>query len=163
VESEISELSDVCPTDVLIIEGSWPGISYPRLPGHNVVGIVDDVGSGVLEWRVGQRVGVGWHGGHDGICHERRRGDFPNCRNHQIVGNIAITQRQRCSYLCVALRIAVENFHAANCLLASFGVTSFSSPVDKSRTNARITTSVGIHGCDLSFSACFCVCRFTSE
>jgi D-arabinose 1-dehydrogenase-like Zn-dependent alcohol dehydrogenase len=59
VESEISELSDVCPTDVLIIEGSWPGISYPRLPGHNVVGIVDDVGSGVLEWRVGQRVGAG--------------------------------------------------------------------------------------------------------
>jgi hypothetical protein len=80
-----------------------------------------------------------------------------------IPGNIAITQPQRCSHPCGALRIAVANFHAANCLFASFGVTSFNSPVDKSRTNPRITTFEGIHGCDLSFSTCFCVCQFTSE
>ena len=76
----------VCHSDALVVEGSWPGISYPRVPGHEVAGIVDAVGSGVLEWRVGQRVGVGWHGGHDGTCRECRRGDFRNCRNQKIPG-----------------------------------------------------------------------------
>jgi D-arabinose 1-dehydrogenase-like Zn-dependent alcohol dehydrogenase len=76
----------VCHSDALVVEGSWPGISYPRIPGHEVAGIVDAVGSGVLEWRVGERVGVGWHGGHDGTCRECRRGDFRNCRNQKIPG-----------------------------------------------------------------------------
>lgn len=76
----------VCHSDALVVEGSWPGISYPRVPGHEVAGIVDAVGSGVVEWRVGQRVGVGWHGGHDGTCRECRRGDFRNCRNQKIPG-----------------------------------------------------------------------------
>jgi D-arabinose 1-dehydrogenase-like Zn-dependent alcohol dehydrogenase len=76
----------VCHSDALVVEGSWPGISYPRVPGHEVAGIVDAVGSGVLEWRVGERVGVGWHGGHDGTCRECRRGDFRNCRNQKIPG-----------------------------------------------------------------------------
>jgi D-arabinose 1-dehydrogenase-like Zn-dependent alcohol dehydrogenase len=76
----------VCHSDALVVECSWPGISYPRVPGHEVAGIVDAVGRGVLEWRVGQRVGVGWHGGHDGTCRECRRGDFRNCRNQKIAG-----------------------------------------------------------------------------
>ena len=76
----------VCHSDSLVVEGSWPGISYPRVPGHEVAGIVDAVGSGVLEWRVGERVGVGWHGGHDGTCRECRRGDFRNCQNQKIPG-----------------------------------------------------------------------------
>jgi len=76
----------VCHSDVLTKEGYWPGIQYPRVPGHEVAGIVDEVGSGVSEWKKGQRVGVGWHGGHDGTCRECRRGDFRNCRNVQICG-----------------------------------------------------------------------------
>lgn len=76
----------VCHSDVLTKEGLWPGIEYPRVPGHEVVGTVDEVGAGVSEWSVGQRVGVGWHGGHDGTCDACRRGDFGNCRNHQIAG-----------------------------------------------------------------------------
>jgi len=76
----------VCHSDTFVVEGSWPGIAYPRVPGHEVAGIVDAVGSGVLEWRVGQRVGVGWHGGHDGTCRECRRGDFRNCQNQKIPG-----------------------------------------------------------------------------
>ncbi len=76
----------VCHSDALVVEGSWPGISYPRVPGHEVAGVVDAVGSGVVEWLVGQRVGVGWHGGHDGTCRECRRGDFRNCRNQKISG-----------------------------------------------------------------------------
>ena len=55
-------------------------------PGHEVAGIVDEVGAGVSDWKKGQRVGVGWHGGHDGTCRECRRGDFNNCRNLQIPG-----------------------------------------------------------------------------
>src|SRR6201993_5249225 len=76
----------VCHSDELTVEGSWPGIQYPRVPGHEVVGIIDEVGAGVSEWKHGQRVGVGWHGGHDNTCPECRRGDFRNCRNVKIPG-----------------------------------------------------------------------------
>jgi D-arabinose 1-dehydrogenase-like Zn-dependent alcohol dehydrogenase len=76
----------VCHSDAFTKEGSWPGIQYPRVPGHEVVGLVDRVGAGVAGWTKGQRVGVGWHGGHDGTCRECRRGDFRNCRNRQVPG-----------------------------------------------------------------------------
>jgi D-arabinose 1-dehydrogenase-like Zn-dependent alcohol dehydrogenase len=76
----------VCHSDVLTKEGLWPGVQYPRIPGHEVAGIIDDVGAGVSAWKKGQRVGVGWHGGQDGTCRECRRGDFRNCRNVQVCG-----------------------------------------------------------------------------
>src|SRR5215475_4066081 len=76
----------VCHSDALTKDGSWPGIQYPRVPGHEVVGIIDEVGAGVSEWTMGQRVGVGWHGGYDGTCVACRRGDFRNCRNMKIAG-----------------------------------------------------------------------------
>jgi len=76
----------VCHSDVLTKEGAWPGIQYPRVPGHEVAGIIDELGAGVSEWKKGQRVGVGWHGGQDGTCLSCRRGDFRNCRNLKIAG-----------------------------------------------------------------------------
>jgi D-arabinose 1-dehydrogenase-like Zn-dependent alcohol dehydrogenase len=76
----------VCHSDVFTKEGQWPGIQYPRVPGHEVVGIIDELGAAVSEWKTGQRVGVGWHGGHDNTCLECRRGDFRNCRNVKIPG-----------------------------------------------------------------------------
>jgi D-arabinose 1-dehydrogenase-like Zn-dependent alcohol dehydrogenase len=76
----------VCHSDELTKEGAWPGIQYPRVPGHEVAGIIDEVGSGVSEWKKGQRVGVGWHGGQDNTCPSCRRGDFRNCRNLKIPG-----------------------------------------------------------------------------
>ena len=76
----------VCHSDVLTKEGAWPGIEYPRVPGHEVAGVIDEVGDGVSEWKKGQRVGVGWHGGHDGTCLLCRRGDFRNCLNLKIPG-----------------------------------------------------------------------------
>jgi len=76
----------VCHSDVLTKEGAWPGIQYPRVPGHEVAGVIDEVGAGVSTWQKGQRVGVGWHGGQDGTCRECRRGDFRNCRNLKICG-----------------------------------------------------------------------------
>jgi D-arabinose 1-dehydrogenase-like Zn-dependent alcohol dehydrogenase len=76
----------ICHSDSLTKEGAWPGIQYPRVPGHEVAGIVDEIGNGVSFWKKGQRVGVGWHGGHDNTCRECRRGDFRNCRNVTIPG-----------------------------------------------------------------------------
>jgi D-arabinose 1-dehydrogenase-like Zn-dependent alcohol dehydrogenase len=76
----------VCHSDLFTKEGVWPGIQYPRVPGHEVVGIIDEVGDGVSEWKNGQRAGVGWHGGHDGTCRACRRGDFRNCQNLKIPG-----------------------------------------------------------------------------
>jgi len=76
----------VCHSDVLVKEGVWPGLQFPRVPGHEVAGVVDALGEGVSAWKVGQRVGVGWHGGHDGTCRECRRGDFRNCRNGKVSG-----------------------------------------------------------------------------
>jgi D-arabinose 1-dehydrogenase-like Zn-dependent alcohol dehydrogenase len=76
----------VCHSDSLTKEGSWPGIQYPRVPGHEVAGIIDEVGAGVSVWKKGQRVGVGWHGGQDGTCLSCRRGDFRNCSNLKIPG-----------------------------------------------------------------------------
>ena len=76
----------VCHSDVLTKEGLWPGIQYPRVPGHEVAGVIDELGAGVSEWKKGQRVGVGWHGGQDNTCRECRRGDFRNCRNLKIPG-----------------------------------------------------------------------------
>jgi D-arabinose 1-dehydrogenase-like Zn-dependent alcohol dehydrogenase len=76
----------ICHSDVLTKEGAWPGIEYPRVPGHEVAGIIDELGAGVSEWKKGQRVGVGWHGGQDGTCLSCRRGDFRNCRNLPVTG-----------------------------------------------------------------------------
>ena len=76
----------ICHSDVLTKEGHWPGIQYPRVPGHEVAGVIDELGAGVSGWSAGQRVGVGWHGGHDNTCPQCRRGDFGNCRNMQVTG-----------------------------------------------------------------------------
>jgi D-arabinose 1-dehydrogenase-like Zn-dependent alcohol dehydrogenase len=76
----------ICHSDALTKEGHWPGIQYPRVPGHEVAGVIDAVGAGVSGWSAGQRVGVGWHGGHDNTCQECRRGDFRNCRNLKVSG-----------------------------------------------------------------------------
>ncbi len=69
----------ICHSDSLTKEGLWPGLQYPRVPGHEIAGIVDAVGTGVAGWTPGQRVGVGWHGGHCGHCDSCRRGDFVTC------------------------------------------------------------------------------------
>jgi len=76
----------ICHSDQLTKDGAWPGIQYPRIPGHEVVGLIDDAGEDVSDWKLGQRVGVGWHGGRDGTCLYCRRGDFRNCRNLKIPG-----------------------------------------------------------------------------
>ncbi|SFS64931.1 alcohol dehydrogenase [Marininema halotolerans] len=80
------EACGVCHSDVFIKEGTYPGIRYPRVPGHEVTGIIDKVGEGVDSWTAGQRVGVGWHGGHCFTCDPCRSGDFVNCINKKVTG-----------------------------------------------------------------------------
>jgi D-arabinose 1-dehydrogenase-like Zn-dependent alcohol dehydrogenase len=76
----------VCHSDVLTKEGGFPGLTYPRVPGHEISGRVDAVGAGVTQWKVGQHVGVGWHGGHDFTCDNCRRGNFILCANGKVTG-----------------------------------------------------------------------------
>jgi D-arabinose 1-dehydrogenase-like Zn-dependent alcohol dehydrogenase len=76
----------ICHSDSFTKQGVFPGIQYPRVPGHEIAGIIDKVGTDVTQWKFGQRVAVGWHGGHDGTCESCRRGDFVTCMNGQVPG-----------------------------------------------------------------------------
>jgi D-arabinose 1-dehydrogenase-like Zn-dependent alcohol dehydrogenase len=80
------EACGICHSDVLVKDGLWPGLQYPRVPGHEIAGRVDTVGDAVKSWKKGQRVGIGWHGGHDFVCDECRRGDFGMCVNRKVTG-----------------------------------------------------------------------------
>lgn len=80
------EACGICHSDMFVKEGAFPGIEYPRIPGHEVIGIIEKVGKRVHRWKEGQRVGVGWHGGHCFECDPCRRGDFINCENAKITG-----------------------------------------------------------------------------
>jgi D-arabinose 1-dehydrogenase-like Zn-dependent alcohol dehydrogenase len=78
------EACGICHSDVLVKEGLWPGIEYPRVPGHEIAGKIDSVGADVSRWKPGQRVGVGWHGGHCFQCDPCRRGEFALCQFEKI-------------------------------------------------------------------------------
>jgi D-arabinose 1-dehydrogenase-like Zn-dependent alcohol dehydrogenase len=80
------EACGICHSDDFVKQGHWRGLEYPRVPGHEIAGTIDAVGEGVTTWRVGERVGIGWHGGHCSTCDACRRGDFVNCANLKIPG-----------------------------------------------------------------------------
>jgi alcohol dehydrogenase/propanol-preferring alcohol dehydrogenase len=83
------EANGVCHSDVVTKDGLWPWITYPRVPGHEIAGVVDDIGEGVAGWTKGDRVGIGWHGGHCGYCDSCRRGDFLFCRVSPLISGIS--------------------------------------------------------------------------
>ena len=83
----------VCHSDEVTKQGLFPGIQYPRIPGHEVIGVIDAVGSNVPRWKVGQRVGVGWNGGYCGYCDSCRRGELFRLRD-QHPGNRPYTRRR---------------------------------------------------------------------
>jgi D-arabinose 1-dehydrogenase-like Zn-dependent alcohol dehydrogenase len=80
------EACGICHSDALVKEGAWPGLQYPRVPGHEIAGRIDALGDNVSAWQKGQRVGVGWHGGHCFVCEQCRRGDFAMCVNRKVTG-----------------------------------------------------------------------------
>jgi len=119
----------ICHSDFLVKEGHWPGIKYPRVPGHEVAGHIDELGPDVSNWKKGQAVGVGWYGGHCGDCASCRRGDFVLCQFGRITG---ITQDGGYAEYMIAQEVAVaaipEGMSAeeAGPLLCA-GITTFNS------------------------------------
>jgi D-arabinose 1-dehydrogenase-like Zn-dependent alcohol dehydrogenase len=138
----------VCHSDVFTKEGSWPGIQYPRIPGHEVVGVIDELGEGVSTWQKGQRVGVGWHGGHDGTCAQCRRGDFINCLNMKIPGISYDGGYQQFmlapAEALVALPETLSDTEAAPLLCA--GVTTFNALRHSGASPGDLVAVLGIGG-----------------
>ena len=138
----------VCHSDLLTKEGAWPGIQYPRVPGHEVAGFIDELGAGVSEWKKGQRLGVGWHGGQDGTCLACRRGDFRNCRNLKIPGISYDGGYQQYMVAPVeALAAIPESLAAAEAApLLCAGITTFNSLRHSGALPGDLVAVVGIGG-----------------
>jgi alcohol dehydrogenase/propanol-preferring alcohol dehydrogenase len=124
------QASGVCHSDALTREGLWPGIQYPRVPGHEVAGIVDAAGADVTAWKAGDRVGVGWHGGHCGQCDRCRRGDFLVCQVAPLIPGISYDGGHADFMIAPAVALAriPEGLSAAEAApLMCAGVTTFNS------------------------------------
>jgi alcohol dehydrogenase/propanol-preferring alcohol dehydrogenase len=138
----------LCHSDSLTKEGLWPGITYPRVPGHEIAGVIDAIGDEVPEWRPGQRVGVGWYGGHCGYCESCRRGDFITCHNGRITG---ITQDGGyADYVSVPFetlaRIPDELTPIEAAPLVCAGVTTFNSLRNSGARPPELVAVLGIGG-----------------
>ncbi len=138
----------VCFSDHLVKDGLWPGLVYPRIPGHEVSGVVDELGAGVMEWKKGDRVGTGWHGGHDFVCESCRRGDFITCKNEAITGLTRDGGYQE--YMLVrheALARMPQDLDAAEAgPLLCAGVTTFNSLRHSGATMGDLVGVQGIGG-----------------
>jgi len=138
----------ICHSDVLTTEGKWPGIQYPRVPGHEVAGIIDELGPGVSEWKTGQRAGVGWHGGHDGACLACRRGDFRNCLNLKIPGISYDGGYEQYMVAPVEALVAIpETLNAAEAApLLCAGITTFNALRHSGAMPGDLVAVVGVGG-----------------
>src|SRR5512145_3271213 len=143
------QASGICHSDSLTKEGAWPGIQYPRVPGHEIAGIVDAVGEGVAGWTEGQRVGVGWHGGHCGYCDSCRRGDFVTCQIAPQVTGIAYDGGYA-EYMIApagALALLPEGLSAVDAApLMCAGVTTFNPLRNSGARAGDLVAVLGIGG-----------------
>jgi alcohol dehydrogenase/propanol-preferring alcohol dehydrogenase len=140
------EACGVCHSDTLAKTGVLPGARFPRVPGHEVAGVVDAVGAGVANWKAGQRVGIGWHGGYCGTCEDCRRGDFFACRVVGAVTGITVDGGYAEYVVAPASALArmpdeIASVDAAPLLCA--GVTTFNS---LRNAGARPGDLVAVHG-----------------
>ncbi|HEY8793818.1 MAG TPA: alcohol dehydrogenase [Gemmatimonadaceae bacterium] len=136
----------ICHSDSLTVEGHWPGINYPRVPGHEAAGVVSAIGSGVLGWKAGDRVGIGWYGGSCGYCDSCRRGDFLSCLINPQVSGIS-WDGGYAEYMVVPSEALAHipdelSFVDAGPLMCA-GVTTFNS---LRHSGARPGDLVGVHG-----------------
>jgi D-arabinose 1-dehydrogenase-like Zn-dependent alcohol dehydrogenase len=136
----------ICHSDSVVKEGHWPGLQYPRVPGHEVVGVVDGVGAGVAAWKPGQRVGVGWHGGHCGYCDACRSGDFFGCQTALQITGISFDGGYADYMIAPAIALAsvpedLSPVEAAPLMCA--GITTYNS---LRNSNARPGDVVAIQG-----------------
>ena len=159
VERDIPEAGDrhvrvkvqacgVCHSDSVTKMGLFPGIQYPRVPGHEVVGLIDAIGTNVPEWKMGQRVGVGWYGGHCGHCSSCRRGDFITCKNGQIPG--LSYDGGYADYLVApfeALALVPEELESAQAApLLCAGITTFNALRNSGARAGDVVAILGIGG-----------------
>jgi D-arabinose 1-dehydrogenase-like Zn-dependent alcohol dehydrogenase len=139
----------VCHSDSLVKEGLWPGIQYPRVPGHEVVGRIDAVGERTVPWRVGQRVGVGWHGGHCGYCRYCRRGEFFACEVALQVTGISFDGGYAEYMVAPAIAVAampddLASLESAPLLCA--GITTFNALRNSAARPGDLVAVLGIGG-----------------
>jgi D-arabinose 1-dehydrogenase-like Zn-dependent alcohol dehydrogenase len=142
------EACGVCHSDALTVHNAWPGITYPRVPGHEIAGTIDALGSQTSEWKLGERVGVGWHGGHDGTCDRCRRGDFITCVNLQVPG---IAYDGGYAEYVVAPKVALaripeELAATAAAPLVCAGITTFNSMRHSGAGPGDLVAILGIGG-----------------
>jgi D-arabinose 1-dehydrogenase-like Zn-dependent alcohol dehydrogenase len=139
------EACGICHSDAVVRGGHFPGLTLPRIPGHEIAGRVDAVGADAAMWKEGQRVGVGWYGGHCGVCNQCRRGDFMNCANAKITG--VTFDGGYAEYVVVpreALARIPEEIDAANAgPLLCAGITTFNA---LRNSGARPGDTVAVQG-----------------
>lgn len=143
------EACGICHSDAMTKEGLWPGIAYPRVPGHEIAGVIDALGAGVAGWSEGQRVGVGWHGGHCGYCDSCRRGDFVTCQVAPQVPGIAYDGGYA-EYMIApagALAAIPDGISAVDAgPLMCAGVTTFNSLRNSGARSGDLVAILGIGG-----------------
>lgn len=139
----------ICHSDSVTKEGIWPGIEYPRVPGHEIAGRIDALGSSVVGWARGQRVGVGWHGGHCGYCDSCRRGDFVTCQVAPQIPGISYDGGYA-EYMLApagALALIPEGLSAVDAApLMCAGVTTFNSLRNGGARPGDLVAILGIGG-----------------
>jgi D-arabinose 1-dehydrogenase-like Zn-dependent alcohol dehydrogenase len=136
----------ICHSDMYTKDGLWPGIQFPRVPGHEVAGVIDALGDGVNGWTVAQRVGVGWHGGHCGYCDACRRGEFVTCQVKNTVTGISIDGGYADYMIAHAGSLAKipDNLTAEDAApLMCAGVTTYNA---LRNSGARPGDTVAVHG-----------------
>ncbi len=138
----------ICHSDLMVKEGYWPGLQYPRVPGHEVAGRIDAVGADVSQWRVGQQAGIGWHGGHCFVCDQCRRGNFIMCRFEKITG-FSFDGGYAEFMIAPAEAVAAipEELEAADAApLLCAGITTFNALRNSGATPGQLVAIQGIGG-----------------
>ena len=143
------EACGICHSDSVVKEGLFPGIQYPRVPGHEVIGVVDAVGSGVGQWKTGQRVGIGWHGGNCGYCDNCRRGEFFACQVNLLVTGLSFDGGYA-DYMvapAIALASVPDDLGAVDgAPLMCAGVTTFNALRNSGARPGDVVAVLGIGG-----------------
>jgi D-arabinose 1-dehydrogenase-like Zn-dependent alcohol dehydrogenase len=143
------EACGICHSDAVVKEGHWPGIQYPRVPGHEVIGVVDALGERVKPWKRGQRVGVGWHGGNCGYCDHCRRGEFFACEVALLTTGISFDGGYAEYMLAPAealARVPNELSAADGAPLMCAGVTTFNALRNSGARGGDVVAVLGIGG-----------------
>src|SRR5262245_37431374 len=143
------EACGICHSDSFTKQGMWPDLQYPRVPGHEVAGIIDAIGAGVAGWTKGQRVGIGWHGGHCGYCDSCRRGDLVTCHVALQIPGIAYDGGYA-EYMiapAVALALIPDGISAVEAApLMCAGVTTFNPLRNSGARRGDLVAILGIGG-----------------